>query len=353
MKIVLEFEALQNNLDMVTKLAPPTSGNLTFVSKNNKLILISSADVSRIQSIIPCSVEGDGEFAIPLQALRDAVRGRQNGTLVYKNAILSIQSGKYKADLATVDVIPLDEIDPEESTDWRLTADQASWLKKALRDVSLKPTELLSTWMPAGIKITDKQAFVACYDTQHMSWTTSKEVTGDFQCVMPIETAVNIMDVFGKAPFVIRQMRNRIEVKTKTTSVILNLPSTDELPSLDDVQGKIKEASKIVGKTFEFKKASIAAFLDNAKAVIGKDRAELVVSSKKSEKGVTAGIRTDQGQVESIIPGKGEGEFKIDYAYFIEGLGKCDDHVVLNVVDDAFLSMKLKTNSVIIALNQG
>jgi hypothetical protein len=162
-----------------------------------------------------------------------------------------------------------------------------------------------------------------------------------------------IMEVFGKAPFVIKQMRNRIEVKTKTTSVILNLPSTDEIPSLDDVQGKIKEASKIEGQTFEFKKASITAFLDNAKAVIGKDRAELVVSSKKGEKGISAAIRTDQGQVESMIPGKGQGTFKIDYSYFIEGLSKCDEHVVLNVVDDAFLSMKLKTNSVIIALNQG
>lgn len=353
MKIDLDLDALQSNLEMVTKLAPPTSGNLTFVSKGNKVTLISSADVSRLHSIIPCSVEGEGEFAIPLQALRDAVKGRAKLSLTYKNAILSVQSGKYKADLATVDVIPLDEIDPEESTDWRLTADQASWLKKALRDVSLKPTDLLSTWMPAGIKITDKMAFVACYDTQHMSWATSKEVTGDFQCVIPIDTASNIMEVFGKAPFVIKQMRNRIEVKTKTTSVILNLPSTDEIPSLDDVQGKIKEASKIEGQTFEFKKASITAFLDNAKAVIGKDRAELVVSSKKGEKGISAAIRTDQGQVESMIPGKGQGTFKIDYAYFIEGLSKCEDHVILNVVDDAFLSMKLKTNSVIIALNQG
>lgn len=353
MKIELDLDALQANLDMVTKLAPPTSGNLTFVSKGNKLTLISSADVSRLHSVVPCSVEGEGEFAIPLQALRDAIKGRAKLSMTYKNAILSVQSGKYKADLATVDVIPLDDIDPEESTDWRLSVDQASWLKKALRDVSLKPTDLLSTWMPAGIKITDRMAFVACYDTQHMSWTTTKEVTGDFQCVMPLETAVNIMDVFGKAPFLIRQMRNRIEVKTKTTSVILNLPATDDLPSLDDVQGKIKEASKIVGKTFEFKKPSITAFLDNAKAVIGKERVELVVSSKRGEKGLIAAIRTDQGQVESSIPGKGEGTFKIDYSYFIEGLGKCDDHVVLNVVEDAFLSMKLKTNSVIIALNQG
>jgi DNA polymerase III sliding clamp (beta) subunit (PCNA family) len=350
MKIELELEALQNTLEMVSKLAPPTSGSLTFSSNGNRLTAISSSDLSRIKTVLPCKVEGEGEFAIPIQALKDAVKGRAKLSLEYRNAVLSVQSGRYKADLATVDVIPLDELDTEESKDWTLGVEQANWLKKALRDVSLRPTSLLSTWMPAGIKITPKSGFVACYDTQHMSWTSTKEISGEFECVMPIETMINIVDVFGKAQFTICQMRNRVEVKTKLTSVILNLPTTDELPPLQDVQNKIKEASKIEGKTFQFKKEMISTFMDNAKAVIGKERAELIV--EKNDKGIEASIRTGQGQVKAQIAGKGEGQFKIDYEYFSESLSKCEEVVTINVVEDAFMSMKLKNNSVIIALNQ-
>jgi len=350
MKIQLELDALQSSLELITRLAPPSSGNITFHSNGKRVRLISAADLSRCITVIPCTVDKEGEFAIPIQSLKDATKGRKTLELIYKNASLTVVSGKYKAELTTVDVLPLDEQEAEEGTEWKLDTTQSSWLRKALREVALKPTALLSSWMPVGVKLSDKSAFVACYDTQHMSWTTSKEVKGQFECVLPIETMTNVIDLFHKAPFTIRQTKSRIEVITKLSQVFLNTPTLDDMPGLPDVQAKIREASKIDGATFVFDKENMVNFLDNARAVIGKERAEVAVEG--AGKGISVSIRTDQGQVSAALPGNGKGTFKIDYEYLYEGITKAQAEVTMTVVQGAFVALKLASSSIIIALNQ-
>ena len=349
MKIKLELDSLQASLDMVSRLAPPTSGNITFVSDGKKVKIISSADLSRCLTVVPCEVDKSGEFAIPLQALRDAVKGRAKLELIYKNSMLSVLSGKYRADLTTVDVVPLDDIDAEDGKELKLNTDQSGWLKKALRDVALKPTALFSSWMPVGIKLTEKSAFVCCFDTQHMSWTTSKEVTGDFECVLPLDTMTAVIDLFHKTPFIIRQTKTRVEIKTKYAQVYLNTPTLDDLPSLSDVQSKIKEASKMDSSTFKFNKDQFMVFMDNAKSVIGKERPEVSVTGGKV---VETSITTGQGTVTASIEGSGKGKFKIDYEFLLEGMSKINGEMTMNVVHEAFASMKLASSSIIIALNQ-
>jgi hypothetical protein len=299
---------------------------------------------------VPCTVDKDGEFAVPIQAVRDAVKGRATLNMTYANTMLNITSGAYKASLATVDVIPLDEMPPEESKEWKISAEQADWLKKALRDVALKPTTLLSSWMPAGIKLTSKGAFVVCFDTQHMSWVTSTEVTGDFECVLPIDTVQAVVEVFQKSNFRILQGRSYITVRNKLTTVIMNTPATDELPSLKDIQGKIKEASQVKASTFSFAKSDLQAFIDNSRAVISKERAELSVEA--GQKGINLGIKTVQGEVKTVIEGKGKSAFRIDLEYLQELTSKAGESLSLNVVENAFLSSKLGNSSIMIALNQ-
>lgn len=349
MLIKLELESITNALDTITKVAPPTSGNVTLIAAKGKLTLTSSGDISRCSIIVPSEVEGELDIAVPIQALKDAVKGRAKIELGFANSTLVVKSGAYKAELATVDVIPWDDQNPEETKEWKLEAAQAAWLKKSLRDVQLKPTSILSSWMPAGIKLTDKGAFVACYDTQHMSWATTKEVTGEFECVMPIETMLNLVDVFHKSNFVILQGKTRILVKNKLVTVQLSLPATDDMPSIEDVQAKIKEAAKIDGQIFKFQKAGFLTFLDNAKSVMGKDRAEILVSYGK---GVELLIKTGQGQVKNVIKGAGSGKFSIDFEYMQELVGKAPEVVELKVVGDAFLSSKLTSSTLIVALNQ-
>jgi hypothetical protein len=299
---------------------------------------------------VPCEVSGDGEFAVPMQALRDAIKGHKAIDLVYANATLTIKAGSYSAALTTVDVIPLDPLDDEKTKDWKLTTDQAQWLRTALKTVALKPTSIFSTWMPAGIKLTEKSAFVVCYDEQHMNWVSSKEVTGEFECVLPIDTLTNIIEVFHKGSFVFKQGAANIVVKNKLITVVLSVPSSDDLPTIDQVQKKIREAAKVDGQTFAFEQQDLLTFLDNARSVIGKERAEVSVRSDEGK--LKLEVKTGQGAVRNVIKGKGRGGFKVDYEYIQEMAQKGNASLELNVVDKAFIGMKLAASSAIVALNQ-
>ena len=350
MKITTDLSSLATSLEIITRLAAPTSGNITFTSDGKKVKIVSSADVSRCITVLPCEVDKAGEFAVPLNALKDATKGRDKLEITFKNAVLHVACGKYSAELAAVDVIPLDDYEQEDGQNWKLTPDQSAWLRKSLKDIALKPTALLSSWMPAGIKLTGKGGFVTCFDTQHMSWTNSKEVTGDFECVLPIETITNVVDLFHKTPFTIVHCASRIEVKNKLTHVYLSIPSLDDLPSLADVQAKIKSAANVTGNTFTFNKSAIMTFMENARAVMSKERAEIVIEAKG--KGINAEVRSTQGKVQATFPGYGKGRFKVDYEYMSEALAKAGEDLELNAVDDAYVSTKLNGLNLIIALNQ-
>lgn len=349
MKITLEHTDINQAIEVITKTAPPASGNITVASSKGRIVLISAADLSRCQVTVPGDVDKDGEFALPLQSLKDAVKGREKLEMHYTNSVLNITAGKYKAELATVDVVALDTMNAEETTEWKMTATQAEWLHQAVKKVSLKPTSILSSWIPVGVKLTDKGAFVCCYDTQHMSWVNAKDVTGDFECVLPLNILSPVVDVFHKTNFVIRQGKSSVTIKNKLASVTLSVPSMDDLPSLADVRAKVVEASKAKGTTFTLNKADVLAFLDNAKAVIGKERAELEC---KAEKGVVFSVKTTQGNVKATLPGSGKGAWKVDMEFFLELMGKADESLEMNVVEGAFLSVKAKSVSAIVALNQ-
>lgn len=359
MQIQVETDAIQTALDIISKTAPPLEGEVTFRATKGRLTANSVADLSRCTVVVPCDVKGDGEFAILMQSLRDASKGRANLILTYKDGTLTVKSsGGYVAELATLDVLPVDELPKEETKDWQLTGDQATWLRTALRDVTLKPTSILSAWMPVGIKLSNSGAFVCCYDNAHMSWVRDKAIKGDFECVMPIETAKALVEVFHSSNFTINQSKTSIRVKNKLVNVSLSLPATDELPSLSEVQSKIKEAMAEKATTFKLGKRDVLTFIDNARSVVGKERAEIEFTSAKGAKGdkVELLVKTGQGQVKSLIAGGTGGtkerSFRVDLEYIQELIGRAAEDMAVNVVDGVLLSMALAGSSAIVALNQ-
>jgi hypothetical protein len=359
MQIQTDTDAIQNALDIISKTAPPLEGEVTFRAIKGRLTCMSVADLSRCQVVVPCMVDSDGEFAILMQSLRDATKGRKTLNLSYKEGTLTVKAaGGYAAELATLDVIPVDESPKDETKDWKLTGEQAVWLRKALKEVTLKPTSILSSWMPVGIKLSKIGGFVCCYDTQHMSWVNNKEAVGDFECVLPIETAKAIVEVFHQDEFSVSVASSFIRVRNKLVNVILSVPNTDEIPSLEEVRVKIKEAMAEKSTTFSLSQTDMIAFIDNAKAVVGKERAEIIVSSAKGKNGnqVELLVKTGQGTVRLLVSG-GVGAsrpktFRVDLEYIQELIARADQDLKLNVVDGSFLSMKLTGGFALVALNQ-
>lgn len=349
MQIKVELKSLQHAVDTVMRLAPPASGNLNFQSSKKTLTVTSVSETGMCSALVACEVSKDGEFAIPAQALRDAVKGRNNLELTYVSDTLVVKSGNYKTSLVAVDVVPVDEIEKAEAQTWKVTPDVADWIASSIRKVALKPITLVSPWMPVGIKI-GKSAFICCYDLTHMNWVSSKEVSGDFECMLPIETMSAIMDVFSKSSFKMERGDGHIRVKNKMVDAYMSVPDMKELPTVDDVMARIREAAKVSGTTFQVAKTDVLTFMENAKAIVGKERAELLVEG--SDGGVVLEVKTGLGQSRTKLKGKGKGRFAVDYEFLQELILKGHEDLQLNVVDQAYLSVKLAASMAILALNE-
>jgi hypothetical protein len=348
MKLKIELSAASFGLDVLSKIAPPSSGTLTF-AVDKKLTLMSASDSGYCKVVVPCEVEGSGSFALPLQVFRDAIKGREVFEVNYKNSIATISAKSYKVELSTTDVIPLDEIELGEAKDWVLETEQIEWLSSASKKVELKPTSSFSAWMPLGIKLTDKGGFITCYDSNHVSWLNTKEVNGNFECLLPYTTMANVLSVC-KTKFKISHTQSHIKVKSKFAEFVLALPDLDGLPPLSSVHTKTKEASKVTGSQVILPLVDTKAFLENAKSVMGtSERAELQVTAGKN---IELSIKTSQGSAKAMVKGEGKAQFRIDSTYLAELLSKMQDDVTLTVVDSAFIAVKLKNGGTIIALNQ-
>lgn len=356
-KIASEQDSIDHVIDVITKTAPPPSGNITFQCAKGNITVVSVSDLSRCQIRMAGKLEGEGEFAVPLQSFRDAIKGRDKLKMMYREGTLTIAAGDYKTALSTVDVMPIDNPSDEEgAVEWILETEQATWLKESLKKVALKPTSMFSTWMPAGIRITSKGAFVACYDEQHLSWIRDKEIKGDFSCLLPMDVLQSVMDVFHQSKFKISHSKSFVKVHNKTIHLILNTPATDDVRPVDEVIEKVKSASGAEGVKLKMVKADVVKFLSNARAVVGKERAEIEFepSAKEGKKFLKVLVKTVQGTTSVGLPltGKLKEAFRVDHDYFAELIGKCPEDVELTVVEGAFISVQLKETTALVALNQ-
>src|SRR6478609_4274508 len=114
MNFKIEASAIQEALRVIGRLAPPDSGNVTLQSTGKKIYLHSSNETSRCSVNMPASVEGKaGVFAISMNALRDATKGRKELDIEYSKTMCKIKSGSYHAELATVDALEVESSEEE------------------------------------------------------------------------------------------------------------------------------------------------------------------------------------------------------------------------------------------------
>jgi hypothetical protein len=347
----IDADIVQEAIRVALRLSPPISGNFTLETKENKLYMHSAAELSRCSIHIPCELESDDiQFALPVDALQAATKGRKNMTMVLDNSLLKIKSGKYLVSLTIQDAITQDEDRKTESEILKLTADQMTWLKGAVASVALKPTQNLTTFMPVMVRLTDKSAFVCCVDENHMSFTTTKTVTGDMNVTLPLETITAVLDVFNKIECEIQVTSSALYVRNRFIDVVLALPDAREVIDADIVRDKARESMKMDGAQVELDKKEVTDFLLNARSVNDKSRSELRVSTEPDA--VTLMVRTTIGTAKTRLVAKcgGEVDFRIDLEYFEEAVRKSKE-VRFKFVG-SFIVVYTTDAHVLISLNQ-
>lgn len=356
MNAQIESASIQEALRVALRLAPPMSGNVTLESDGAKLTMHSIAELSRCSVLLPGTVKGKAFFAVATDALSAATKGHAELEVSYDKTMLKIKSGRYTADLTTVDAVQLEDVEREKGQTWKLTPEQGMWLKNAVQSVALKPSALLATgFMPVTAKLTPKAAFVTCFDNQRMAFINDREVKGELEVTLPVDTFAAVLDTFHKAKFSMLVGQSSLFIKNAIVEVQLSLPEKDEENQIgtDDVIGKAREAMKIDGSEMQLSKSEVVAFLDNARAVASKERSEIKVHAEggKARLSVATTNGTSKTTIKAVTPKKAVA-FNIDFDYFDEVVRKCPDDVAFKVVQGAFLMFKTRASNTLVALNQ-
>lgn len=355
MKAHLISDFLQNGIRTCLRLAPPLSGNIVLEAKSNKLYMHSTSDLSRCSILIPGDISGECFFAISTEALKNALKGHEEVDLTYDKTLLHIKNKKYSTSLSTETAVPLDEIQVEDGQKWKLNVEQAKWLKNAINLTGLKPPNpSMISFMPISVRLTDKFAFVCCYDAQHMAFIIDKKIQGDLDFILPSTTLTAVLDVFvDKLDFIIIVTKSSLIVKNKIINVVLALPEIEKSIDTDAVFQKAKESIKIDGNAIEVSKQQIIGFMDNARSVASKERPELCVNTVPGKMQLKVATTNGVSEISLKASVTKKLSFKVDFEFVDEALRKCSDTIPFKLIEDSFLSFKVKENSyLLVALNQ-
>lgn len=352
MRFQLDSDIVNEAIRVALRLSPPITGNFTFEISDNQIYLHSVDSLSRCSILIPAPVDGeDTTFAIPAVALKDAISGRKELTFEFDGSLLTIKSSRYRVQLTTLDAIAVEREDTT-GKPWTVSIEQLTWLKNAVAAVYLKPTQNITSFMPVSVQLSGKSAFVACADANHMMFTRTKEITGDMEFTLPIDTLTAVLDTFNKVQCKMLLTGSALHVKNKLVDVSLALPAPDDdLIGIDMLREKAQESLKVDAHSIEVKKSEVQGFLSNARSVSDKSRSEVQV---KCEPGfVTFTVKTTLGTAKSKLEAttKLDAEFRIDGEYLEEAVRKSGDSVQIKYAE-SFLILKTTDAYSLIALNQ-
>lgn len=346
MKIKIEASVLERAMVALSKIAPPANGTVLLRAHEGRVSLTSVGEVSHGEILLVSESEDDGQATVQMLALRESIRGHQDLAIELRNNSLVISSRAYRAELTVLDTLVPQKRDETSVREWRLGTEAADWLYRAVRSVTLKPT-MLSSWLPVGIRLSADGAWVGCYDNQRIRYVSDPDIRGELDLLVPVETMSALLEIFHLSNFAIRQIAGGFLVYNKTMRVRLQVPSTDDLVSVDAVVAKIASASGESYVTLEFPKSEATEFLANARSVLGRERAEIRFSGGKT----VMSVATVSGRVSRKIGAEGP-KFQIDLEYFSELATKSGPEIVLRVVGESFLSADLESGSIIVSLNQ-
>lgn len=358
MKIKTSAKIILNQLRVLTKLVPPSTGNVTLQVKKNNLYLYSMNDLGTYESIIPCdSIEGEAMIGVNVDAFRTVLSKRNEVEIVYEDTLFSVIEGNYHAQLATTDAIENAELlnkSEEPPKTWKLTAEQGKWLKSAIAEVNLKTVEVLLPFMPLTIKVTDKGAFVVCYDSTHMAFIRSNEITGDLYVTMPTELLSSVFEAFQGSSFKMEVTDSTLVVKSKLLKVSLSLPVSDAYLDVSELLSVAGSSVKEKGTLLKMRRQDLLDFMDSCKAVATKERLEL--SAKAKAKKLNLQVKSVLGNVKqtlTLLDSVNSSEFRVDFVYLEEAVRKSSsEDVTLKVIGDSSLLVGTDRGATVVSLNE-
>lgn len=363
MKFTTDASQITRALSVITKVASPNGGVILFKISGKRFEVITENSTNMCSFKLPVKFEGgkikDRVFTVGSESIKSSLRGHQEVEITLTDDQMIIKDGRYKAELSISDAESISVLPEgyEADSARTLSNDVVTWLINSANQVALRPTLALTPFMPLGIKITDKGAFIACYDQNHMAFTSTKKVKGSLEATLPLDTFLTGVDAVSKTEFKIDITETSIIVFNKQVTAAMSLPQVDSelaIP-LDSVMEKAEQVPHSVGVDLDLPIEDLMTFLENARSIqsgnVGREEIECHASGTK----VSLKVENAQGRVftsfKSKVKASKEIVFRCDYSYLEEVSRKAKDSLFLTVVEDSFMLAKINRVSVLIALN--
>jgi hypothetical protein len=353
----LDTALLNEAFRVALLLAPPSGGTLTFAAENGALTIHSSSDYNRCSILLPAVLEGSALFALPVEALKDAVKSTKTVTLEIPEGTSALQvksagTAKYRARLAVLDALLPDAVEFE-GNEKAFTKEQLHWLKDALAAVSLKPQTLLSPYTPAIIRLNKDGGFVACAHFGHMSFTSSDSVTGNLDVTLPYDTIRSVLDAFEGDDCTVSFSSSALRVQNAILDVVLALPDLRDAASIDQALEIADMAKESAGEAVVLEYKEVKDFMARCKAIREKSKLEITFDATKEATTIAAVTTLGDAQMELAGSVKKPVKFAIDAETFEELLAKSDKKEIhLGADEDAgFVVMNNGPTYMVISMN--
>ena len=327
-------------------LAKIAGGPSLFLVPVKKGFLITSSNKGNIGTFRVQSDEFlENAIEIDKDALLNATKNRKDLTFAVEGGVLNIKGKGYSAELAVSEAASVPTISkPEESAkSFTLSQDMWTWVAEAIN--TLRIEKAVSTIdISLYVRITDKGAFAAAYDINHMSFTFSKSTKGSVEFLLPFDVAQTLVKELPIIGTQIQLVPGAVILKTNQLSAQIALLSEADANSLDPqtVYDKCLEVPKVKGISMSMNRESLEGFFNNGSALAEAKTA--VVSFDVSEKGAVAEIKSASGKIKAIV--KTSCAVKIRFALqftfvqqFLEK-SKGQETVELTVIPEAFAVIK-------------
>lgn len=353
----LDTALLNEAFRVALLLAPPSGGTLTFAAENGALTIHSSSDYNRCSIQLPAVLEGSALFALPVEALKDAVKATKTVTLEIPEGTSALQvksagTAKYRARLAVMDALLPDPVQFS-GDEVAFTKEQLQWIKDALVAVSLKPQTLLSPYTPAIIRLNKAGGFTACAHFGHMAFTSSDTVTGDLDVTLPYDTIRAVLDAFEGDDCTVSFSSSALRVQNPILDVILALPDLRDAATIDQALEIAEMAKESDGEAVVLEYKEVKDFMARCKSI--REKAKLELSFDATKEATLIRAETTLGDAQMELPGsvKKPVKFKIDAETFEELLAKSDKkEISLAANDDAgFVVMSNGPTYMVISMN--
>jgi hypothetical protein len=255
------------------------------------------------------------------------------------NDTLVIQSGRYKAELAVVEFVAPVTDNPSDATEWKLTPQQNTWLNNACNITSLAVVDDLSPFMPTTIKLTDKGAFVVCYDANRMSFIRSKKITGNLDITLPSQLLTSVFSAFQGLTYKLLVTSQSLIVQSELMSIRMALPTIQSTIDISQLLSLANHVLKAETKDIKIKTEDFWNFMSSCRAIITKERLGITATAKG--KNLLLRAKTINGSISEKLEMETQTnvEFSVDFAYVEDAAKK---------VKEEFITIKVLPNESIL-----